>query len=133
MIYWEPSWSWSYGSRICNYLCNYCLSPLKLWVRTPLKRVVLDTTLCDKVWQWLTTGRWFSPGTTVSSTNKNDHNDITVYRHTCNPVNIWILCHLQNQVTIKNVKFCKILKCYFETGEVTEKRPLVLKNIVNSK
>jgi len=28
-------WSWSYGSWIYNYLCNQCLSPLKLWVRTP--------------------------------------------------------------------------------------------------
>jgi len=31
-----PSWSWSYGSWIYNYLCNQCLSPLKLWVRIPL-------------------------------------------------------------------------------------------------
>jgi hypothetical protein len=29
-----PPWSWSYGSWIYNYLCNQCLSPLKLWVRT---------------------------------------------------------------------------------------------------
>jgi len=28
-----PSWSWSYGNWIYNYLCNQCLSPLKLWVR----------------------------------------------------------------------------------------------------
>jgi len=34
------------------------------------------TTLCDKVCQWLTTGRWFSPGTPVSSTNKTDRHDI---------------------------------------------------------
>jgi len=27
--------SWSYGSWIYNYLCNQCLSPLMLWVRTP--------------------------------------------------------------------------------------------------
>jgi hypothetical protein len=33
-------------------------------------RGVLDTTLCDKVCQWLVTGQWFSPGTSVSSTNK---------------------------------------------------------------
>jgi len=39
--YWVPfgyeglSWSWSYGSWIYNYLSNQCLSPLKLWVRTP--------------------------------------------------------------------------------------------------
>ena len=32
---WGPSWSWSYGSWIYNYLWNQCLSPLKLWVRTP--------------------------------------------------------------------------------------------------
>jgi hypothetical protein len=31
---------------------------------------VLDTTLCDKVCQWLATGRWFSSGTPISSTNK---------------------------------------------------------------
>jgi hypothetical protein len=36
-----------------------------------------DTTLCDKVYQWLATGRWFSPGSLVSSTNKTDRHDIT--------------------------------------------------------
>jgi len=36
-----------------------------------------DTTLCNKVCQWLTTGQWFSPGTQVSSTNKTDRHDIT--------------------------------------------------------
>ena len=35
------------------------------------------TTLCGKVGQWLATGRWFSPGTPVSSTNKTDGRDIT--------------------------------------------------------
>ena len=39
-----------------------------------LRRSVLDSTLCDKVCQWLTTGWWFSP---VSSTNNTDHHDIT--------------------------------------------------------
>ena len=38
---------------------------------------VLDTTLCDKVCQILATGRWFSPGTPVSSTNKTDCHDVT--------------------------------------------------------
>ena len=42
-----------------------------------LRRGVLDTTLCDKVCQWLATDRWFSPGTTVSSTNKAVRHDIT--------------------------------------------------------
>ena len=38
---------------------------------------VLDTTICDKVCQWLATGQWFSPGNPVSSTNKTDRHDIT--------------------------------------------------------
>jgi hypothetical protein len=38
---------------------------------------VLDTTLSDKVCQWLAAGRWFPPGTPVSSTNKTDRYDIT--------------------------------------------------------
>jgi hypothetical protein len=35
-----------------------------------------DTTLCYKVCQWLATGRWFSLGTPVSSTDKTDRHDI---------------------------------------------------------
>ena len=66
------SWSWSYSS----YLGNQCLSPLTIWVRIPLKRGVLDTTLCD-VCQWLATGRWFSAGTLVFSTNKTYRHNIT--------------------------------------------------------
>ena len=64
---WGPSWSWSYGSWIYNYLRNQCLSPLKLWIHG-------DTTLYDKVCQWLVTGRWFS---LASSTNKTELHDIT--------------------------------------------------------
>jgi len=41
-----PSLPWSYGRWIYNYLYNQCLSPLKLWVRTLLRRSVIDTTLC---------------------------------------------------------------------------------------
>jgi hypothetical protein len=40
-------------------------------------RGVLDTTLCDKVCQWLAPGRWFSQGIPVSSTNKTDLHNIT--------------------------------------------------------
>ena len=67
-----PSWPWSYGSWIYNYLCNQCLSPLMSWVRISIR--ARCTTLCDKVCQWLATGRLFSP---VSSTNKTDRHDIT--------------------------------------------------------
>ena len=62
---------------VSNYLCNQYLSSLTLWVRIPLRWGVLDTALCDRVCQWLAIGRWFSPGTPVSSTNKTDCQDIT--------------------------------------------------------
>ena len=41
------------------------------------RRGVLDTTLRDKVSQWLAAGEWFYPGTPVSFTNKTDRRDIT--------------------------------------------------------
>ena len=47
------------------------------WVRIPFRRGVLDTTLCNKGYQWLAIGWWFYPGASVSSTNKNDRHDIT--------------------------------------------------------
>ena len=40
-------------------------------------RGVLDTTLCNKICQWLATGRWFSQRTLVSTVNKTDRHDIT--------------------------------------------------------
>jgi hypothetical protein len=72
---WVPSWPWSYGSWIYNYLCNQCLSRLMLWVRILIR--ARCTTLCDKVCRWLAAGRLFSPGPPVSSTNKTDPHDIT--------------------------------------------------------
>jgi hypothetical protein len=57
-----PLWSSSYSSWIYNYLCNQCISPITLWVWTPLRWGVLDTMLCDKICQWLAAGQWFSPG-----------------------------------------------------------------------
>ena len=71
----EPSWPWSDGSWIYNYLCIQCLSPLMLWV--PISIRARCTALCDKVCQWLAPGRWFSPDPPVSSTNKTDRHDIT--------------------------------------------------------
>jgi len=47
--------------RMVVDLCNRGLLPLTLWVWIPLRRGVLDTTLCDKVCQSLATGQWFSP------------------------------------------------------------------------
>ena len=52
-------------------MCNPCISPLTMWERIQLMKRC--TTLCDKVCQWLATGRWFS---SVSLTNKTHWNDI---------------------------------------------------------
>jgi hypothetical protein len=71
LVFAESLWSWLYGSWIYNYMCNQCLSPLKLWVQTPF-RGVLDTTLCDDTTDW-----WFSLGNPVCSTNKSVRHDIT--------------------------------------------------------
>jgi hypothetical protein len=71
----RPSWPWSYGSWIYNYLWNQGLSPLMLWVRISIR--ARCTTLCDKVCQWLATGRQISLGPPISSTNKADRHDIT--------------------------------------------------------
>ena len=46
-------------------------------IRIPHWRGALDTTLCDKVYQWLAACRWFSSGTPVSPSNKTDRHDIT--------------------------------------------------------
>ena len=50
----------SYCSWIYNYLCNQCISPLTLYVQILFMWGVLDTTLCDKVCQWLAASRWCS-------------------------------------------------------------------------
>jgi hypothetical protein len=47
---------------------------LMLWVWISIR--VRCTTLCDKFCQWLATGRWFSPGPPISSTNKTYCHDI---------------------------------------------------------
>ena len=52
------------------YLCYEIVS--RSW------RDVLDTTWCDKVCQWLASGRWWvSPSTPLSSTKTNNRHDMT--------------------------------------------------------
>ena len=92
---WGPSWPWSYTSWIYSYLCNQCLSPLMLWVRISIRGRC--TTLCDKVCQWLATGRWFSPGPPVSSTNKTDRHNIA---------------EILLKVVLNTIKPTKLLICF---------------------
>jgi hypothetical protein len=80
-----------------NYLCNQCLSPLMLWDRISIRERY--PTLCDKVCQWLETGRWFSPGPPVSCTNKTDCHNIT---------EILLKVVLKHHQTNKQHRFCKL-------------------------
>jgi len=80
---------------IYNYLCNMCLSPLNLSVRSTLIgrcTRILDTASCNNVCQWHEAGRWFSPDSTVSSINQTDSHGIAelllnndVKHHNSNP------------------------------------------------
>jgi hypothetical protein len=49
---------------------------LQLWASIPLRRGLLDTTLFDKVCQWLAAGRWYFAGTPITFINKTDRHDI---------------------------------------------------------
>jgi hypothetical protein len=103
-----PSWAWSCGSWIYNYLCTQCLSPLMLWVRISIS--ARCTPLCDKVCQCLATGRWFSPGTSVSSTNQTDRHDIT---------DILLIGSLNTITQTKTTYLCSLYpKTYFLTFEL---------------
>jgi hypothetical protein len=48
-VYLGPSWSWLYGSWSYNYLCNQCLSPLKLYVSSLIQIIPIpkSTNLCS--------------------------------------------------------------------------------------
>jgi hypothetical protein len=64
---------------VVGFTTTYAISAYHHWCEFKSRsgRGVLDTTLCDKVYQWLATGQWFSQGPPVSSTNKNYHHVIT--------------------------------------------------------
>ena len=52
-----------------NYLMGILTNmQCQLSIESRSWRGVLDTTLCDKVCQWLAAGQWFSPSTPVFST-----------------------------------------------------------------
>jgi hypothetical protein len=72
-----PSWSWSY---VVGFTTTSAISAYHYWsceFGPRSCRGVLDTTLCDKVCQWLATGLWFSLGAPILSINKTDRHDIT--------------------------------------------------------
>ena len=60
----------------------------------------LDTTLCDKVCQWLAAGQLCFPSTLISSTNKTDHHDIAeiLLKVLLNTITITIRLKYQTQL-----------------------------------
>ena len=94
------SWSWLHGSWIYNYMCYRCLSPLTLWVRiSPIGRCNRYNIIRDKGFQWFAIGRWFSPGPTVSSTNKTRQP-----RYNWNIVESGVKHHNPNPISLRDSK-----------------------------
>jgi hypothetical protein len=61
-------WIKSNGPLHISWLYHFAIPNVS--TITLLLLLLLLLLLCDKVCQWLATGRWFSPYTSVSSTNK---------------------------------------------------------------
>jgi hypothetical protein len=61
--------------------------------------------LWDNVCQLLATGRWFSPGTPVSSINKTDRHDITeiLLKVALNTINLNQAYKMSNYIRGKNI------------------------------
>ena len=114
--------SWSVGFTTTCAISAYhhlsCEFELRSWQH------ILHTTLCDKVCQWLAVGRWLSPGTPVSSTNKTDHPDITkiLLKVALNTITIPIVQHISvvgRPIPCKNIHFIPF-----------ENYPLITLNVV---
>ena len=77
------------GDLWCHLLVEpatyLCLSEASTWITNAICRGLFRVQWLEKwkkwllilVCQWLVAGRWFSPGTPVSSTNKTDRHNIT--------------------------------------------------------
>jgi uncharacterized membrane protein len=64
------------GFTTTNAISTYMYLPWNCEFESRSWRGVLDTTLCDKVCQWLAADLWFSQSTPVSSTNQTDCHNI---------------------------------------------------------
>jgi hypothetical protein len=68
-----------YTTAVLVEVDRHLFAYFQFWIAIFLIRIFIRTrctALCDKVCQWLATGRWLSPGPPVSSTNKPDRHDI---------------------------------------------------------
>ena len=90
------------GRMVIGCITTYAISACHHWrceFEPRAWRGLLDTTLCDKFCQRLVTGRWFSSGTPISSTNKTDHHDIT-------EILLKVALNTINQIISWNVVVC---------------------------
>jgi len=108
---------------VVGFTTTYAISAYHHWVRISIR--ARCTSLCDKVCQWLATGRWFSLGTPVSSTNNTDRHDITeiLFKMALNTINQSInhICTLKLlQMHIKNIKimYGYLANCSMWLGEM---------------
>jgi hypothetical protein len=129
-IWQGPSWSWSYGNWIYNYLWNQYLSPLTLWAQSHSWRGLLDT-LCDKVCQWLAIGWWFSPGTPVSSTNITDSHNITeiLLKLALNSITLTSFEHLYHLDEILGKEFHFLDVCYQQEIKILQISSIIVPGI----
>jgi hypothetical protein len=81
----------------------------------------------NKACQWLAAGRWFSPGTPISSTNKTDLHDITEIllkvalntinqikpNPTCNCISVLHCSLCLKCISMFTIKLLKIYVCFF--------------------
>ena len=78
LFYISPIFLLHFDRMVVGFTTTYAISAYHHWCCQFESRIrTRCTTLCDKVCQWLATGRWFSLRPPVSSTNKNDCHDIT--------------------------------------------------------
>ena len=93
---------------LIEFITTYAISGYHHWrcvFGSRSWRDVLDTTLCDKVCEWLAAGWWFSPGTPFSFTNKTDRHDLTkiLLKVALNTITPLIYKHISNDINTLNM------------------------------
>ena len=71
--------SWVVGLSNNSYKPITNTASVRAWCCKLQKRCTRLAVACDKVYQLLAHGRWFSPGTPASSTTKTGRHDIAEY------------------------------------------------------
>jgi hypothetical protein len=92
----------------------------------PFRWGELDTTLCDKVRQWLAIARWFSLGSLVSSTSKADCQDISeiLLKVALNTINLNTKETALKQDKIKDDSLTRNYSCLITRKVLSSFKPL---------